>query len=137
MKTRYPKFAQFKRRKKGKTDYNLRLRLLKSNLHRFVIRKTLNNVNIQLIKYEPNGDKIVLESTTKQLRKYGWKTHLGNIPSSYLTGYIAGLKARKMGISTDEVKEAAWKGVAFGCASAMMFRMEASKLLRDDEGAQG
>ncbi len=44
-------------------------------------------------------------------------------------------KAEKMGISADEVKEAAWMGVAFGGASAMMFWTEASKLLLDDEGA--
>jgi selenide,water dikinase len=43
-------------------------------------------------------------------------------------------KAERMGISREEIEEAAWMGVAFGGASAMMFWAEASRALGTDRG---
>lgn len=82
-----------KRRKKKKTDYKQRLALLKSKKPRLVVRRTLNNIHIQIIQYDSKGDKTIIEVSSKNLTKYGWKGHLGNIPSAYLCGLIAGLKA--------------------------------------------
>ena len=81
-----------------KTDYVQRLGLLKSGKPRLVIRRSLNNFHIQIIKNDSNGDKTVVETFSKALIKYGWKGHPGNVSAGYLTGYVAGLNARKQNI---------------------------------------
>jgi len=45
-------------------------------------------------------------------------------------------KARRMGISREEIEEAAWMGVAFGGASAMMFWMDASRSAGTNPGSE-
>jgi len=90
---------KFKRKRQGKTDYKKRLALLKSNKLRFVVRKSLKNILIQIVKYEPNGDKILISAHSNQLKKFGWKSHTGNKQSAYLTGLLAGVKAKKQNIS--------------------------------------
>ncbi|HLC77010.1 MAG TPA: 50S ribosomal protein L18 [archaeon] len=87
----------FKRRMNQKTDYVQRLGLLKSGKPRLVIRRSLNNVHIQLITTD-DGDKTIVETFSRNLRKYGWKGHCGNISAAYLTGYLAGLNAKKHNI---------------------------------------
>jgi large subunit ribosomal protein L18 len=45
------------------------------------------------------GDKVLSSSFSKELSsKYGWIANTGNIPASYLTGYLAGLRAIKNNI---------------------------------------
>lgn len=84
-----------KRRKNKKTDYKQRLSLLRSRKPRLVVRRALNNIHAQIIKYERNGDITIIEVSSKNLVKYGWKGHLGNLPSAYLCGLLVGLKAMK------------------------------------------
>lgn len=90
---------QFKRKRQGKTDYKKRLALLKSRKLRFVVRKSLKNILIQIVKYEPDGDKILVSAHSNQLKKFGWKSHKGNKQSAYLTGLLAGVKAKKQNIN--------------------------------------
>jgi len=85
----------YKRKRKGLTNYKKRLTLLKSKKPRLVIRKSLKNIVIQLIQYEPEGDKIILSTHSKELKKLGWKPHLNNLPSSYLTGLLCGMKLKE------------------------------------------
>ena len=59
-----------------------------------MVRKSLNNTLAQVIEYAPDGDKILISAHSSELKKYGWKGHTGNIPSAYLTGYLAGVKAK-------------------------------------------
>jgi len=89
----------FKRRRNKKTDYKKRLALLKSEKVRVVVKRSLNYIHIQFIKYEKQGDKIILEETSKNLKKYGWQGHKANLPSAYLTGLMAGFAALKKGVS--------------------------------------
>jgi len=88
-----------KRRRQQKTDYKQRLGLLKSKKHRLVVRRSLNNIHIQVIKYEPAGDKTIIEVSSKNLRKYGWKAHGGNLSSAYLCGLLSGLMTLKKEIN--------------------------------------
>jgi len=90
-------FRKLKRRRMKKTDYYQRLELLKSGKLRLVVRKSLNNMLAQIVKYDPKGDKILISAMTKELRKYGW---LGgnNVPAAYLTGLLIGYKAKRLGI---------------------------------------
>lgn len=91
--------VQFRRRREGKTNYYLRRRLLVSKLTRFVVRKSLNHLIVQLINPKVNGDQIIVSVNTKELQaKYGWKAGTGNLPAAYLVGYLAGKKALSKGI---------------------------------------
>ncbi len=89
----------YKRKRKGKTDYKKRLGLLKSNKLRFVVRRSLKNILIQIIKYEDTGDKVLISLHSNQLKKLGWKFHKGNTPAAYLTGLLCGIKAKKQDIN--------------------------------------
>jgi|ETN01SMinimDraft_4_1059930.scaffolds.fasta_scaffold26922_2 large subunit ribosomal protein L18 len=85
----------FKRRIEGKTDYQKRLRLLKSRKARLVVRKSLKNTRVQLVDYSPDGDVIIASAISGELKKLGWKYSCSNTPATYLTGLLCGSKAIK------------------------------------------
>lgn len=82
--------VSFKRKREGKTDYGKRLNHLKSEKTRFVIRPSVNNLSIQAVDYNADGDKVITTVKSTDLKKYGWGYSTGNIPSSYLTGLLFG-----------------------------------------------
>jgi large subunit ribosomal protein L18 len=82
-----------RRKRKGKTDYKKRLKLLLARKPRIVIRKSLKNTWLQVVEYSPSGDKIVLSAHSSELKKLGWNAGCGNIPAAYLTGLLLGKKA--------------------------------------------
>ena len=85
----------FRRRIEGKTNYHKRLKLLKSRQLRVVIRASNNHIRVQIIDSKLRGDKILISAFSKELAsKYGWTANTGNLPASYLTGYLAGLRAK-------------------------------------------
>ncbi len=84
---------QFKRRRKKKTNYKKRLALVKSGKARLVIRKSLSNISIQFINFDHQGDKTIASAKSTELKKIGWNK-TGNIPAAYLTGLLAGKKAK-------------------------------------------
>lgn len=87
-----------RRRRQGLTDYRVRLKLVKSGLPRLVIRKSNRYITIQVIESRAGGDKTLLTVTSKHLLKYGWKASMKNLPAAYLTGFLAGLIAKKKGV---------------------------------------
>lgn len=84
-----------RRRREKKTNYKRRLELLKSGEYRLVIRKSNNSTLGQIIKYQPNGDKIIVSSSSLNLKEFGWKNHPGNIPAAYLAGLLLGKRAKE------------------------------------------
>src|SRR3989344_2378594 len=104
---------QFKRRQNQKTDYQQRFALLKSGKPRIVVRRSLESVRVQFIISEESGDKTVVETTSRNLAKYGWKGHGGNTSSAYLAGYLAGLRAVKHGVKEAVVDIGLQKSVKF------------------------
>ena len=89
----------FRRRFEGKTDYHKRMKLLKSRKLRVVIRTSNNNIRVQVVQSKLGGDKVLISAFSKELSsKYGWNASTGNIPASYLTGYLAGLRAKNNNI---------------------------------------
>jgi len=88
----------FRRKREGRTDYKKRIRLISSGKNRLVVRKTNKNVTVQLIQFTPDSDKVLCSSSTKELKKYGWKGANRNIPASYLAGLLCGLKAKKANV---------------------------------------
>ncbi len=88
----------FKRRRKNITDYRTRLNLLRANIPRAVVRKTLQNTIVQIVNFEAIGDKIISSATAIELKKYGWSYSTKTVPAAYLAGYLAGKRAIKKGI---------------------------------------
>ncbi|MEF8848014.1 MAG: 50S ribosomal protein L18 [Candidatus Thermoplasmatota archaeon] len=88
-----------RRQREGKTDYRKRLKLLKSGKPRIVIRRTLKHMRVQFIKYEEESDKVIASAFSKELESsLNWKYSTSNIPAAYLTGLLAGKRAKEEGI---------------------------------------
>ena len=85
----------FRRKREGKTNYKLRLRLLTSEKPRLVARVSSKNAMAQLIEYNAPGDKIIAAANSRQLIKLGWKGNAGNISAAYLVGMLLAKKALK------------------------------------------
>lgn len=92
---------RFNRRIRGLTDYALRLRMLKSGLTRAVIRKSNNNMLVQLVNYENQGDKIVTSAKARDLKQLGFTLHTGNLTAAYLTGMLAGKRLLNTGFKEE------------------------------------
>ena len=89
----------FRRKKEGRTNYKKRLNILLSNRLRLVVRKSLKNIQANIVDYDSKGDKIILSSHSRELEKFGWKFNKGNVPSAYLTGLLLGEKAKKQNLT--------------------------------------
>ncbi len=88
----------FRRKREGRTYYKKRLKIIISNKCRLVVRKSLKNICASIVKYSPEGDKVLIAVSSSSLGKLGWKGGTGNLPSAYLTGLLAGKKSIENGI---------------------------------------
>jgi len=89
---------KLRRKREGKTDYKKRLEIVKSKKLRLVVRKSLKNIQVQIIEYHPDGDKVILSAHTKELiKKYNWKAKR-NTPTAYLIGLLIASKAKQKNI---------------------------------------
>jgi len=89
----------FRRRREGKTDYQQRRSLILSGLPRMVIRGSLRNISVQLIRAEVDGDRVVASAHSNELtQKFGWQGGEGNLPAAHLTGLICGYRAIASGV---------------------------------------
>ena len=97
-----PKYrVPFRRRREGKTNFHLRLKLIKSNQLRLVIRHSTKNCVVSFNEAKINGDTtLVYASSAHLVKKFDWKYNTGNLSSAYLTGYLAGLQAKKANIQS-------------------------------------
>jgi large subunit ribosomal protein L18 len=89
----------YRRKREGRTDYLHRLKLLKGKRPRLVVRRSLKNLLVQLVEFNPDGDKVISSTTSKELQKQGLKGSLKNIPAAYLTGVLAGTKLKKIKVN--------------------------------------
>jgi large subunit ribosomal protein L18 len=100
MKRQGPRYrVPFRRRRQGRTDYRLRARLLRGGKARAVVRKTLNQVIVQIVEPSTGGDVVLATATARDLVKAGWSAGTGNLPAAYLTGFLAGKRAAAKGVS--------------------------------------
>jgi large subunit ribosomal protein L18 len=90
--------VKFRRRREGKTDYYRRRSLLQSRRPRLVVRKTNTRTLVQIINANVTGDITVAAANANELMKYGWNASSGNLPAAYLTGFLAGLRAKSRGV---------------------------------------
>ena len=61
-----------RRHRERKTDYRLRLKLLRSKKPRIVVRKSLKAIRVQFVEYNPQGDKILASAVSNELSKKLW-----------------------------------------------------------------
>jgi len=87
-----------RRRREGKTDYKARKALVLYGKPRLVARSTVKNFVAQIIMAKPLGDEVIASAFSRELKKFGWKAPLGNVPAAYLTGLLCGLKAKAKGV---------------------------------------
>lgn len=89
--------VQFRRRRKKKTDYGAREKMLSGRVPRMVIRKTNRYIIAQIVKSENAQDMVVSHTLSKELLKYGWPDtfSIKNLAAAYLTGFLAASKVRK------------------------------------------
>lgn len=85
----------FKRRLERKTDYDKRLKLLRSRKPRLVIRISERHSNAQIVRYNLKGDEVLASATTQELKKLGWDYPCSNVPAAYLVGLLIGKRAKE------------------------------------------
>ncbi len=88
-----------RRHRQRKTDYHRRLRLLRSKKTRIVVRWSLQNIRVQFIDFTEQGDAVVASAISSELKgTYQWKYSADSTPAAYLTGLLAGVRAKKNGV---------------------------------------
>ena len=125
----------FRRRRQGRTDYRSRLALVRSGKHRAVVRRSNRHVRIQLVSYDDRGDTIVATAVSTELAKLGWKHSGSSTPGAYLTGYLAGQRAREKGIG-EAVLDLGLREPIRGCVlfAAAKGLVDAGVAIPHDEG---
>jgi large subunit ribosomal protein L18 len=94
-----PRFrVHFRRRREGRTDYRVRLKLLKSGRLRAVVRLSERRVRVSLVEYDPTGDRVLATADSAELGGIEFPVgSLASTPAAYLTAYLAGLRAKASG----------------------------------------
>lgn len=88
----------YRRRRNARTDYAMRRRLVLSGLPRLVVRPANKHITVQIVEAKATGDIIVASAHSSELKKYAWKGAGGNVPAAYLTGRLAGYRAKNKGV---------------------------------------
>lgn len=87
-----------RRQREGRTDYRRRLKLLKSGKPRAVVRRSLRNTRVQLVAFDPEGDRVLAQAEARELADHGWDCSGSSCPAAYLTGFLAGTRAVEAGV---------------------------------------
>ncbi|MCI4334397.1 MAG: 50S ribosomal protein L18 [Thermoplasmata archaeon] len=104
----------FRRRRDGRTDYRRRLRLLLSDRPRAVVRMSNCRIRVSLTVFDPVGDRVVAQAESRELTEIGFPAgSLSTTPAAYLTGYLAGLRAKESG-ATDAILDAGLRHTTSG-----------------------
>ena len=82
-----------RRLREKKTNYKKRSSMLMGHRDFITIVITNENTQVQILKPEMTGDKVIASAHSRYLAAKGWKGSRKNVPASYLTGYLAGKKA--------------------------------------------
>lgn len=88
----------FRRRREGRTDYRRRAALLRGGVVRAVVRRSNRNVRVQFVEYKNTGDVIIASAVSTDLSKLGWTGSGKSTPGAYLTGLLAGKRAKEKGL---------------------------------------
>lgn len=100
----YSRFQTKKRRRReGKTDYTLRRKLIQPNYktysntkYRLVVRTTNKRVILQITRAYLNGDQVLIQADSNELKQFGITFGLKNLSAHYLTGLLIGKKIQSL-----------------------------------------
>ena len=95
-KAYYKRFqVKNRRRREGKTDYYARRRLIQQDKnkydtkkYRLVVRRTNRKIIIQVIWATIQGDRILAQSNSSELKRFGVEAGLTNYAAAYATGLL-------------------------------------------------
>ncbi|NIM26344.1 MAG: 50S ribosomal protein L18 [Nitrososphaeria archaeon] len=82
-----------RRLREEKTNYKKRATMLMGKRDFVTVNITNENTQVQILKPEMTGDKVIASAHSRYLLEKGWKGSRKNVPAAYLTGYLAGKKA--------------------------------------------
>ena len=82
-----------RRLREEKTNYKKRGTMLMGKRDFITINITNENTQVQVLKPEMTGDKVIASAHSRYLLEKDWKGSRKNVPAAYLTGYLAGKKA--------------------------------------------
>jgi len=88
----------FRRRREGRTDYRHRAALLRGGVARAVVRRSDRHIRVQLIEFRDGKDFVSVCAVSTELKKLGWIMSGKSTPGAYLTGLMAGRRAKEKGI---------------------------------------
>jgi large subunit ribosomal protein L18 len=75
------------------------LKLLKGGVPRAVVRFSGRRVEVAMVDYAPAGDRVLAQATSFELGQLEFPAgSRASTPAAYLTGYLAGLRAKSAGI---------------------------------------
>ncbi len=86
-----------RRLREEKTNYKKRGTMLMGKRDFITVNITNENTQVQILKAEMTGDKVVASAHSRYLLDKGWKGSRKSVPAAYLTGYLAGKKALGQG----------------------------------------
>ena len=90
--------VHFRRRREGKTDYRVRLRLLKADRPRAVVRLSDRRIRVAIVAFDPIGDRVLAAAESGELGGIAFPpANYASTPAAYLTAYLAGLRAKSSG----------------------------------------
>jgi len=88
----------YRRRREKKTDYAARRVMATADRPRFVVRISERKILVQVVRSEIEGDYVVAQANSNELKRYGWNASGKNVPAAYLIGVLAGKKAKASGV---------------------------------------
>lgn len=89
--------AMLRRNRQRKTNYRKREALLISRSSFITVRISNQNVICQVLKPSSLGDIVICSVHSRELRKYGWKGSMNNLPACYIIGFLLGKKSIEKG----------------------------------------
>ncbi len=86
-----------RRLREEKTNYKKRGTMLMGKRDFITVTISNENTQVQILKPEMTGDKVIASAHSRYLLEKGWKGSRKSVPAAYLTGYLAGKKALGQG----------------------------------------
>lgn len=104
----------YRRRRDSRTDYAQRKRLVLSGMPRLVVRPANKHITVQIVEAQAHGDRVLVSAHSSELKKFSWRGPAGNLPAAYLTGSLAGHRAKSKGVEK-AVLDSGTRPVSVGC----------------------
>lgn len=86
-----------RRLREEKTNYKRRYRMLVGKNDFISVNITNENTSVQILTPQMSGDSVIASAHSRFLVSKGWKGSRKSISAAYVTGYLAGKRAKAKG----------------------------------------